>query len=49
MRSLYLQRAADLLRYKALAVAEICYRICFNDQAYFFKALKMQFDWSPSK
>jgi signal transduction histidine kinase/ligand-binding sensor domain-containing protein/DNA-binding response OmpR family regulator len=49
MRSLRLQRAADLLKKKAGSVSEICYRLCFSDQAYFSRAFKKQFGSSPSE
>ncbi|PKP50218.1 MAG: hypothetical protein CVT92_14630 [Bacteroidetes bacterium HGW-Bacteroidetes-1] len=47
MRSLKLQRAADLLKNRSGTVAEICYQLCFNDQAYFSRAFKKQFGSSP--
>jgi len=49
MRSLCLQRAADLLKNKAGTVAGICYKLGFNDQAYFSRAFKKQFGCSPSE
>lgn len=48
IRSFRLQRAADLLRQNAGSVAEICYRVGFNDQAYFSRAFKKQFGCSPT-
>ena len=48
IRSLRLQRAADLLNQNAGSVAEICYKVGFNDQAYFSRAFKKQFGCSPS-
>ena len=48
IRSLRLQRAADLLKQNAGSVAEICYKVGFNDQAYFSRAFKKQFGYSPS-
>ena len=48
IRSLRLQRAADLLKQNAGTVAEICYKVGFNDQAYFSRAFKKQFGCSPS-
>ncbi len=48
MRSLRLQRAADLLKQKAGTIAEICYQLDFNDPAYFSRAFKKQFGCSPS-
>lgn len=49
MRSLRLQRAADLLKQNAGTISEICYQLDFNDPAYFSKAFKKQFGCSPSK
>ena len=49
MRSLRLQRAADLLKQNAGTVAEICYQLDFNDPAYFSRAFKKQFGCSPSE
>jgi YesN/AraC family two-component response regulator len=48
MRSLRLQRAADLLKKKAGTVSEICYKLDFSDPAYFSRAFKKQFGCSPS-
>lgn len=49
IRSLRLQRAADLLMKKAGTVAEICYKVGFNDQSYFSRSFKKQFGVSPSE
>ena len=49
IRSLRLQRAADLLKQNAGSIAEICYMVGFNDQAYFSRAFKKQFGKSPSE
>jgi YesN/AraC family two-component response regulator len=49
MRSLRLQRAADLLKQKAGTIAEICYQLDFNDPAYFSRAFKKQFGCSPTE
>ena len=49
IRSLRLQRAADLLINKAGTIAEICYKVGFNDQAYFSRVFKKQFGCSPSE
>ena len=43
IRSLRLQRSADLLKQNAGNVAEICYKVGFGDQANFSKAFKKQF------
>jgi two-component system, sensor histidine kinase ChiS len=48
IRSLRLQRAADLLVQKAGTVSEICYKVGFSDNAYFSRAFKKQFGCSPS-
>ncbi len=48
IRSFRLQRAADLLKKNAGTIAEICYKVGFNDQAYFSRAFKKQFGVSPS-
>ncbi|MBK7978414.1 MAG: response regulator [Ignavibacteriae bacterium] len=49
IRSLRLQRAADLLKQNVGNVAEICYMVGFNDQAYFSRSFKKQFGFSPSE
>jgi two-component system, sensor histidine kinase ChiS len=49
IRSLRLQRAADLLAQKAGTVSEICYKVGFSDNAYFSRAFKKQFGCSPSE
>ena len=49
IRSFRLQRAADLLKQNAGTVAEICYKVGFNDQAYFSRAFKKQFGVSPTE
>ena len=49
IRSMRLQRAADLLRQNAGTVAEISYKLGFTDQAYFSRAFKKQFRCTPSK
>ena len=48
IRSLRLQRAADLLRQNADTVAGICYKVGFNDQGYFGRVFKRQFGISPN-
>lgn len=48
IRSLRLQRAADLLRQNTASVSEICYNLGFNDHSYFSRAFKKQFGCSPS-
>ncbi|MBK8944411.1 MAG: response regulator [Ignavibacteriae bacterium] len=49
IRSLRLQRAADLLKHNVGNVAEICYMVGFSDQAYFSRSFKKQFGFSPSE
>ncbi len=49
IRSLRLQRAADLLKQNIGNVAEVCYQVGFNDQAYFSRAFKKQFGVSPTE
>lgn len=49
IRSLKLQRAADLLKQNAGTIAEICYKLGFTDQAYFSRVFKKQFGLSPSE
>ncbi len=49
IRSLRLQRAADLLEKNAGSVSEICYKVGFSDKAYFSRAFKKQFGFSPSQ
>lgn len=49
IRSMRLQRAADLLRQNAGNVAQICYEVGFGDQANFTKAFKRQFGVAPSE
>ncbi len=48
IRSLRLQRSADLLAQNADTVAGICYKVGFNDQGYFGRVFKKQFGVSPS-
>ncbi len=49
IRTFRLQRAAKLLKQNSGTVAEICYKVGFNDQAYFARAFKKQFGVSPSE
>lgn len=48
IRSLRLQRAAELLNQTNKTIAQTCYEVGFNDQAYFSRAFKKQFGKSPS-
>ncbi len=49
IRSMRLQRAADLLKQNAGNIAEICYQVGFSDQANFTRSFKKQFGISPSQ
>jgi two-component system, sensor histidine kinase ChiS len=49
LRSMRLQRAADMLKKKTETVAGICYAVGFNDHAYFSRAFKKQFGCTPSE
>jgi len=48
IRSVRLQRAVELLNQTDKTIAEICYEVGFNDQAYFSRVFKKQFGKSPS-
>ena len=48
IRSIRLQRSAELLNQTKKTIAEICYEVGFNDQAYFSRAFKKQYGKSPS-
>lgn len=49
IRSLRLQRAADLLNKNAASVSEICYHLGFSDLSYFSRAFKKQFGRTPTE
>ncbi len=49
LRSMRLQRAADLLKADTANIAEICYKVGFSDQANFTRSFKKQFGVSPSE
>ncbi len=49
IRSIRLQRAADYLKQNTGSIAEICYKVGFNDQAYFSRVFKKQFGCSPKE
>ncbi len=49
IRSIRLQRAAELLAHKTGSVAEIAYFVGFNSQAYFAKCFRDQFGCSPKE
>jgi YesN/AraC family two-component response regulator len=48
IRSIRLQRAAELLNQTDKRIAEVCYNVGFNDHAYFSRAFKKQFGKSPT-
>ncbi|NBC04243.1 MAG: response regulator, partial [Bacteroidetes bacterium] len=48
IRSVRLQRSVELLNQSDKTIAEICYEVGFNDQAYFSRVFKKQFGKSPS-
>ena len=48
IRSVRLQRSAELLNQTDKTIAEICYEVGFNDHAYFSRAFRKQFGKSPS-
>ena len=49
IRSMRLQRAADLLKKQAGNIAEIAFQVGFSDQAHFTKSFKKEFNMSPSQ
>jgi len=49
IRSIRLQRAAELLAHKTGSVAEVAYFVGFNSQAYFAKCFREQFGCSPKE
>ncbi|MFZ0391596.1 MAG: response regulator, partial [Calditrichia bacterium] len=49
IRSMRLQRGADLLKQNTGTVAEICYQLGFSDQANFTRAFKKQFGVAPGE
>jgi len=49
IRSMRLQRAADLLKQNTGTVAEIAYQVGFSDQAHFARSFKKQFGCAPSE
>ncbi|MGK7369402.1 MAG: hybrid sensor histidine kinase/response regulator transcription factor, partial [Candidatus Halalkalibacterium sp. M3_1C_030] len=48
IRSIRLQRSTELLNQTDKTIAEICFEVGFNDQAYFSRAFKKQYGKSPS-
>jgi AraC-like DNA-binding protein len=49
IRELRLQRAVHLLENKSGTIAQVCYQLGYNDQAYFSRAFKKQYGCSPGK
>ena len=49
IRSIRLQRAADLLRQNVGTIAEVAYRVGFNDPIYFNRMFKKQFGITPTE
>ena len=48
IRSIRLQRSTELLNQTDKTIAEVCFEVGFNDQAYFSRAFKKQYGKSPS-
>ncbi|MCC5926814.1 MAG: response regulator [Bacteroidetes bacterium] len=48
IRSIRLQRSAELLNQTEKTISEICFEVGFSDQAYFSRAFKKQYGKSPS-
>jgi signal transduction histidine kinase/ligand-binding sensor domain-containing protein/DNA-binding response OmpR family regulator len=48
IRSLRLQKAADLIVKNAGSISEICYQVGYSDQAYFSRAFKKYFGCAPT-
>lgn len=49
IRTLRMDRAAELLREETITVAEVCYKVGISDPHYFTKIFKQQFGISPKK
>lgn len=49
IKSLRLNRAAELLRQDTITVSEVCYQVGISDPHYFAKLFKQQFGISPKK
>ena len=49
IRTLRMNRAAELLREETITVAEVCYKVGISDPHYFAKVFKQQFGISPKK
>jgi signal transduction histidine kinase/AraC-like DNA-binding protein/ligand-binding sensor domain-containing protein len=49
IRTIRMNRAAEMLREETVTVAEVCYRVGISDPHYFTKVFKQQFGISPKK
>lgn len=49
IRTLRMNRAAEMLREETITVAEVCYKVGISDPHYFTKVFKQQFGISPKK
>lgn len=49
IRSLRMQRAQELLKNNAAAIAEVAYQVGFNDPGYFARVFKTHFGYPPSE
>ena len=49
IRTLRMERAAEMLREETITVAEVCYKVGISDPHYFTKVFKQQFGISPKK
>jgi len=49
IRLVRLKRAASLLQTEPFSVAEVAYRVGFNDPAYFSRAFRKEFGQAPSE
>ena len=49
IRTLRMDRAAEMLRDETITVAEVCYKVGISDPHYFTKVFKQQFGISPKK
>jgi AraC-like DNA-binding protein len=49
IKDLRLKRAADMIRQRADTITQIGYAVGFNDQSYFTKCFKKQFEMTPTE
>ena len=49
IKTLRMNRAAELLKNETVTVAEVCYQVGISDPHYFAKVFKQQFGISPKK